>query len=213
MVSKMIVLRPRSACVVPVQCADPGLRFLQTRLRDNAAAVRMANVVAEIWPNQPFNVRVLNSSMKTHRLQKGMVLGHALPNPTSMVALIADTDVVDVPETEIPPSSQDSTVGDQEQVKENSSPMEYGLERDPPPLPDRPNVEGYAWQEAVQLGRLNGEERAEILDTFAKHRSMWSGRLGQVQSTNHQIDLIPGQNPVHCQPYRAGPRARAVESA
>jgi hypothetical protein len=42
---------------------------------------------------------------------------------------------------------------------------------------------------------------------------MWSGRLGQVQSTNHQIDLIPGQNPVHCQPYRAGPRERAVESA
>jgi hypothetical protein len=42
---------------------------------------------------------------------------------------------------------------------------------------------------------------------------MWSGRLGQVQSTNHRIDLIPGKKPVHCQPYRAGPRARAVESA
>jgi hypothetical protein len=39
----------------------------------------------------------LNTSMKTHRLPKGMVLGHALSHPTSMVALIADTDVVDVP--------------------------------------------------------------------------------------------------------------------
>jgi hypothetical protein len=106
----------------------------------------MANGVAEIWPNQPFNVRVLNTSMKTHRLPKGMVLGHALPHSTSMMALIADTDVVDVPETETPPSSQDSTVGDQEQVKENLSPMEYGLERDPPPIPDRPNVEGDAWK-------------------------------------------------------------------
>jgi hypothetical protein len=93
------------------------------------------------------------------------------------------------------------------------SPMEYGLERDPPPLPDRPNVEGDAWQEAVQLGQLQGEARAEILDMFAKHRLMWSGRLGQVQSTNHRIDLIPGQKPVHCQPYRAGHRVRAVESA
>jgi Reverse transcriptase (RNA-dependent DNA polymerase) len=91
--------------------------------------------------------------------------------------------------------------------------MEYGLERDPPPLPDLTDVEGYAWQEAVQLGHLNGEERAEILDMLAKRRSMWSGRLGQVQSTNHRIDLIPGQKPVHCQPYRAGPRARAMESA
>jgi hypothetical protein len=101
-----------------------------------------------------------------------MVLGHALPHPTSMVALIADTDVVDVPETETPPSSQDSTVGDQEQVKENLSPMEYGLERDPPPLPDRLNFEGDAWQEAVQLGHLNCEERAEILEMLAKHLSM-----------------------------------------
>jgi hypothetical protein len=42
---------------------------------------------------------------------------------------------------------------------------------------------------------------------------MWSGRLGQVQSSNHRIDLIPGQNTVHCQPYREGHRARAVESA
>jgi hypothetical protein len=91
--------------------------------------------------------------------------------------------------------------------------MEYGLERDPPPLLDRPNVEGDAWQQAVQLGHLNGEARAEILDMLAKHRSMWGGRLGQVQSTNHRIDLIPGQKPVHCHPYRAGSRARAVESA
>jgi hypothetical protein len=93
------------------------------------------------------------------------------------------------------------------------SPIKYGLERDPPPLPDRPEVEGDAWKEAVQLGHLNGEERTEILNMLAKHRSMWSGRLGQVQSTNHRIDLIPGKKPVQCQPYRAGPRARAVESA
>jgi hypothetical protein len=45
-VSRMIVLPPRSECVVPVQCAAPGLRFLQARLRDNAAGVHMANGVA-----------------------------------------------------------------------------------------------------------------------------------------------------------------------
>jgi hypothetical protein len=130
-VSKMIVLPPRLEYFVPVQCAAPGLRVLQARLRDNAAGVHMANGVAEIWPKQPFNVRVLSNSMKSHRLPKGMVLGHALPHPISMMVSIADKDVVDVPETETPPSSQDSTVGDQEQVKEKLSPMEYGLERDP----------------------------------------------------------------------------------
>jgi hypothetical protein len=76
--------------------------------------------------------------------------------------------------------------------------MEYGLQRDPPPLPDRPDVKGDTWREAVQLGHLPGEDREEILDMLEKHRSMWSGRLRQVQSTNHRIDLIPGQNPVQC---------------
>jgi hypothetical protein len=36
-VSNMIVLPPLWECVVPVQCAAPGLHFLQARLRDNAA--------------------------------------------------------------------------------------------------------------------------------------------------------------------------------
>jgi hypothetical protein len=180
-----------------VQCAAPGLRFLQERLRDNVIGVHMANGVAEIWPNQPFTVRVVNTLMNIHRLPNGMVHGHALPHPTSIIALIADTDVLDVPEIQTPPpSSHDFTVGDQEQVREKWPPMEYGLERDAPPLPDRPNVEGDAWREAVQLGHLQGKARAEILDMLANHRWMWSGRLRQVQSTNHRIYLIPGQNPV-----------------
>jgi hypothetical protein len=194
-VAKMIVLPPRSECVVPVQCAAPGLQFLQARLRDNATGVHMVNGVAESLSNQPFHIRVVNISMKTRRIPKGMVLVHALPHPTSMVALIADTNVVDVPEAATtPPSSQDFTVDDQEQVREKLPPMKYGLERDPPPLPDRPNVEGDARREAVQLGHLQGETWAEIWDVLEKHRSMWSDRLGQVQSTNHRIDLIPGQN-------------------
>jgi hypothetical protein len=41
-VAKMIVLPPRSECVVPVQCAAPGLRFLQARLWDNATGLHMA---------------------------------------------------------------------------------------------------------------------------------------------------------------------------
>ena len=214
-VSKMIVLPPRSECVVPVQCAAPGLRFLQARLRDNATGVHMANGVAEIWPNQPFTVRVVNTSMKTRRLPKGMILGHALPHPTAMVALIEDPEVAQAETSTPPPSeiSKDYTVGDHGRAGEELSPMEYGLQGSPPPLPDRPDAEGDSWKEAVQLGHLQDESRVAILDMLAKHRSMWSGRLGQVQSTNHRIDLIPGQKPVHCQPYRAGPTARAVESA
>jgi hypothetical protein len=38
-VAKMIVLPPRSECVVPVEFAAPGSRFLQPRLRDNYTGV------------------------------------------------------------------------------------------------------------------------------------------------------------------------------
>jgi hypothetical protein len=90
--------------------------------------------------------------------------------------------------------------------------MEYGLQKDPPPLPDRPDVEGDTWNEAVQLDHLPTADRTEILGMLQKHRSMWNGRLGQVHSTAHRIYLIPGQKPVHCQPYRAGTKPRALES-
>jgi hypothetical protein len=91
--------------------------------------------------------------------------------------------------------------------------MEYGLQRDPPPLPDRPDVKGDTWKEAVQLGHLPAADSAEILGMLQKRRSMWNGRLSQVHSTAHRIDLIPVQKPVRCQPYRAGPKSRALESA
>jgi hypothetical protein len=182
-VAKMIILPPRSECVVPVQCASPGLRFLQARLRDNATGVHMANGVAVILPTQPFTVRVVNTSMKIRRLPKGMVLGHALPHPTAMVALIEDPDF-----------SEDATEGDDTHARKELSPMEYGLQKDPPPLPDRPDVEGDTWKKAVKLGHLPTADLAEILGMLQKHRSMWNGRLGQVHSTAHRIDLIPGQN-------------------
>jgi hypothetical protein len=112
----------------------------------------MANGVAEIFPNQPFTIRVVNTSMKIRQLPKGMVLGHSLPHPTAMAALIEDSEVANVPGTSTTPPSgalKDFTAGDHGQEREELSPMEYGLKVDPPPLPVRPDVEGDAWREAV----------------------------------------------------------------
>ena len=40
---------------------------------------------------------------------------------------------------------------------------------------------------------------------------MWSGDLGEINTTEHYIDLLPGARPVAQHPYRAGPRAREIE--
>jgi hypothetical protein len=104
-----------------------------------------------------------------------MVLCHALTHPTVMVAFIADSEVVEILGTSTTHPSgtpKDFTAGYHGQEREELPPMEYGLQRDPPPLPDRRDVEGGSWREAVQLGHLPGEDRHEILDMLAKHRSM-----------------------------------------
>jgi hypothetical protein len=40
---------------------------------------------------------------------------------------------------------------------------------------------------------------------------MWDWHLGTVTATQHRIQLTPGAQPVHAQPYRAGTRERAAE--
>jgi hypothetical protein len=41
---------------------------------------------------------------------------------------------------------------------------------------------------------------------------MWDGRLGQVHTTAHRIQLTPGAKPAYSQPYRAGAKACEAES-
>jgi Reverse transcriptase (RNA-dependent DNA polymerase) len=87
-----------------------------------------------------------------------------------------------------------------------------GGERDSP-VPHIPDVDGELWREEVDINHLLPQEQSQVLGMLERHRSMWDGRLGQVHAATHRIDLIPTVKPVHAQPYRAGPRARAAESA
>lgn len=81
-----------------------------------------------------------------------------------------------------------------------------------PPVADRPDVDGDTWKDDVDLTHLPSEKRDAIYQLLGKHRHMWDGRLGRVHATEHRIDLNPGSKPVHAQPYRAGPRAREMET-
>jgi hypothetical protein len=50
----------------------------------------MANGIANILPKKPFQVRVINTSELARKLPKGMILGHALPHLTGIIALADD---------------------------------------------------------------------------------------------------------------------------
>jgi hypothetical protein len=169
-------------------------------MRGSSLGIYFANGLAEILPNRPFRVRVVNSSEKDRKLPKGMVLGLALPHPTGIVALT---------ELDPKPLAKPSPTGLQIAL----SPEKYAIGLDPPPLPDRPDVEGTLWKSDLDLAHLTPQDVEKVLAMLTKHRTMWDGRLGQVHSTVHRIQLTPGAKPAYSQHYRAGAKAREAESA
>jgi hypothetical protein len=89
-----------SEYLVWVQCAAPGLRFLQSQAKSHdALGISVANGIADILPLQPFLIKVLNTSKCDRVIPKGMVLGHALPHPKCVIALTSEEPV---PVTERP---------------------------------------------------------------------------------------------------------------
>jgi hypothetical protein len=116
-----------------VQCAAPGLRFLQALAKHNGLGVYMANSVAEIIPFQPFQMRVLNSSPLERKLPKEMILGHALPHLKGILALVEDDDraIAEIPAS---PVNKEATSGPEV-----------------PPLPDRPRARE---AEATEVQRM-----------------------------------------------------------
>jgi hypothetical protein len=189
----------RSECLVEVQCDAPGLRFLQASLRNSSTGVYMANGLAEILPNRIFRVRVVNASLTDRLLPKGMILGFAMPHPTGIVSLV---------EPEADPWAKTVPKGFQVSL----STEDYAMGMDPPPLPDRPDVEGALWKQDVDLAHLTPQERETVFNMLGKHRTMWDGRLGQVHTIAHRIQLTPGAKPAYSQPYRSVAKAREAES-
>jgi hypothetical protein len=132
-----------------------------------------------------------------------MILGHALPHPTGIIALADDEESCG--EYRKPP--------EEGQVPSATDVAWLSLRPDPPPVTDRPDVDGETWKKDLDLAHLTPQERKNVYQILVKHRSMWDGRLGHVQTTSHRIELVPGATPVHSQPYRAGARAREAESS
>jgi hypothetical protein len=48
----------------------------------------MANGVEDVVPNQPFRIRMINTSLREGKLSKGMIVGHALAHPKGIVAMV-----------------------------------------------------------------------------------------------------------------------------
>jgi hypothetical protein len=90
-IAKFKTVPRRSEFHVWTNFESPCLRFLQSQLKSSeVTGISMANGIADILPLQPFRVLVLNTSNQDRVLQKGMVIGHALPHPKGIVNLVSE---------------------------------------------------------------------------------------------------------------------------
>jgi hypothetical protein len=113
-----------------------------------------------------------------------MVIGSALTRPQLIITVntVVETLLTQVHEVNYPASPMETT--------------------EPAPT---------SWQDDVKLDHLGSEERQSVVRMLEPHRKMWDGHLGIVSATSYRIEVTAGSKPVHCQPYRAGARARSAE--
>jgi hypothetical protein len=116
----------------------PGTPGFSGPLEENPSGVYIANGVAEVIPDKPFLVRVINTSTWETKLSKGMILGHALPHSKGIVSLVEEDDQGRfMPDPRM--RAQDRVVAPADEVAPaDRGPFVSGKE--PQPLPDRPDV-------------------------------------------------------------------------
>ena len=58
----------------------------------------------------------------------------------------------------------------------------------------------------VDLSHIPERYHARIHAMLNKHFAMWSGKLGEITTTEHVIELKPDSRPIAVPPYQAGPK-------
>ena len=64
--------------------------------------------------------------------------------------------------------------------------------------------------ETVELGVDKTYHKA-IREMLRGHEHLWNGTMGQINITQHTIDLVPGARRFKSAPYRAGPKTRELD--
>ena len=153
--AQRVIIPPRCEAHVSVQTAASELCLIQNRIRAGPGqGLSLANGIAEVRPQIPFKVRVINTSHQERILPKGMVLGVALPHPTQIVSLADDG--IEAVNTE--PSSGPGA------LKSARKPCEGDIATTP--QGDK------SWRDQVDLGHLNEDEKAAVLQMLEPHKDM-----------------------------------------
>ena len=62
----------------------------------------------------------------------------------------------------------------------------------------------------IPLDEVPDELQDRVRQMLRRHEHMWHGKLGEINVTEHGIDLKPGSKPFKSPPFRAGPKTREL---
>jgi hypothetical protein len=164
--AQRVVITPRCEVHVSLQTAASELCLIQNRIcAGPGQGLSLANGIADVRPQVPFKVRVINTSHQERKFPKGMVLGVAIPHPEQVVSLASDG--VEAVETE-QQSGPGALMSEKMSCEGNAATTPQG---------DK------IWKEQLDLGHLSEDERAAVLRMLEPHKDMCDGHLGTVTAT------------------------------
>ncbi|CAN8069508.1 unnamed protein product, partial [Agarophyton chilense] len=164
----------------------------------------VANGVAQFVPDKPFSVLVANLGSTPQSLVKNQVIGSVMPHPTAMVATRLTAAYV--------LGLVHSKKGEEAAVQSPNDLESQPAETEKKPVPtSHDRVDPVKELEELDLGHVLESHRESLREMLREFTTMWDGSLGEINTTEHRIDLWPNTRPVAQHPYRAGPKAREEE--
>ena len=156
-------------------------------------AMAAANGVVSTEPEKPFRILVANFSNSVRYIKRNQVVGHVLPHPQTMSpSRLHTSEMLGIVESTSPITS------DIEDEDPDEQPMHHAKKDDVTSADD------------LDLSHVPEKYREKLRSMLHEFRSMYDGRLGGINTTEHAIDLVPGTRPIHANPYREGPKMRDI---
>jgi len=150
--------------------------------------VAATNGIVHVEPGKTFHILVSNFGVKDRLMQRNQTVAEVCDHPHAM-------------------AQSNWKVGELLGISE-SDPNSAGPPREQP-VPHEEKEE-ITTAEDLDLSHIPDEYRDDFREMLGEFQEMYDGRLGEINVTEHTLELLPGTRPVHTNPYREGPKTREI---
>ncbi len=212
-VHKNVTIQPQRQTWVEVVTDVPGLISVEpiAKLLHNQLCA-VGNGIAQVTPGIPFKVLMANFGKGPITFLKGQKVANAESHPTSVVEtdlMLAEMLGIAVEHEGNDVSIDGSNTYRKRKITTKSVDTinqhladlrESHMEQDEEPIT----------ADKIPLDEVPENLRCRVRQMLKKHEQMWLGKLGEINVTEHGINLKPDAKPFKSPPFRAGPKMREL---